>query len=121
MLSAGWRYLKLTMSGVSGRRRPLGGSPRGLRGSVGEGAPAAAARELYESLLRNHIRPYLGGRSLDKTNSQVVRTWRERLFDDGRTPIIAAKSYRLLRAVLNPRRPADSGAQVGHSFEATYG
>ena len=58
-------------------------------------------RELYRSLLRNHIRPYLGTRSLDKINSQTVRTWRKRLLDDGRTPIIAAKSYRLLRAVLN--------------------
>jgi integrase len=58
-------------------------------------------RELYESLLRNHIRPYLGGRSLDKINSQAVRTWRKRLLDDGRTAIVAAKSYRLLRAVLN--------------------
>ena len=58
-------------------------------------------RELYESLLRNHIRPYLGGRSLDKINSQAVRTWRKRLLDDGRTTIVAAKSYRLLRAVLN--------------------
>lgn len=44
---------------------------------------------------------YLGSRSLDKINSQAVRTWRKRLLDDGRTPIIAAKSYRLLRAVLN--------------------
>jgi integrase len=58
-------------------------------------------RELYESLLRSHIRPYLGSRSLDKINSQAVRTWRKRLLDDGRTPIIAAKSHRLLRAVLN--------------------
>lgn len=58
-------------------------------------------RELYESLLRNHIRPYLGARSLDKINSQAVRTWRKRLLDDGRTSIVAAKSYRLLRAVLN--------------------
>jgi integrase len=58
-------------------------------------------RELYESLLRNHIRPYLGSRSLDKINSQAVRTWRHRLITDGRSPIVAAKSYRLLRAVLN--------------------
>lgn len=58
-------------------------------------------RELYASLLKNHIRPYLGARSLDKISSQAVRTWRKRLLDDGRTPIVAAKSYRLLRAVLN--------------------
>lgn len=30
-----------------------------------------------------------------------MRTWRKRLLDDGRTTIVAAKSYRLLRAVLN--------------------
>lgn len=58
-------------------------------------------RELYEGLLRNHLGPYLGARSLDKITPQVVRTWRRRLLDDGRTSIVAAKSYRLLRAVLN--------------------
>jgi hypothetical protein len=52
-------------------------------------------------LLRNHVRPYLGSRSLDRINAQAVRTWRKRLLDDGRTSIVAAKSYRLLRAVLN--------------------
>ena len=58
-------------------------------------------RELYESQLRNHIVPYLGARALDKISPQIVRTWRQSLLDDGRSPIVAAKSYRLLRAVLN--------------------
>lgn len=55
-------------------------------------------RELYESQLRNHIVPYLGARSLDKINSQMIRTWRQRLLDEGRSSVVAAKSYRLLRA-----------------------
>jgi integrase len=58
-------------------------------------------RELYESLLKNHIGPYLGRRTLDKLNPQVIRTWRHRLLADGRSVTTAAKAYRLLRAVLN--------------------
>ena len=58
-------------------------------------------RELYESQLRNHIAPYLGSRALDKINSQAIRTWRQCLLNDGRSAIVAAKSYRLLRAVFN--------------------
>ena len=43
----------------------------------------------------------LGSRPLDKINSQAIRTWRQCLLDEGRSPIVAAKSYRLLRAVFN--------------------
>ena len=58
-------------------------------------------RELYESQLRNHINPYLGSRPLDKINAQAIRSWRQCLLEEGRSLIVAAKSYRLLRAVLN--------------------
>ena len=58
-------------------------------------------RELYESQLRNHINPYLGSRTLDKVHPQTIRRWRQFLLDEGRSPIVAAKSYRLLRAVFN--------------------
>jgi hypothetical protein len=70
MLSAGWRFLKLTLSGVGGRRHRSAGRPVELRGPVvRECQLQPRTRELYESLLRNHIRPYLGDRSLDKINS----------------------------------------------------
>lgn len=58
-------------------------------------------RELYESQLRNHIEPFLGERTLEQINPQVIRSWRRQLLDEGRSEIVAAKSYRLLRAVLN--------------------
>lgn len=43
-------------------------------------------RELYESKLWNHINPYLGSRALDKINAQTIRTWRQCLLDEGRSP-----------------------------------
>jgi hypothetical protein len=58
-------------------------------------------RELYESQLRNHIDPYLGAKTLDKLTPQAVRSWRQQLLNEGRSVTVAAKSYRLLRAVLN--------------------
>lgn len=58
-------------------------------------------RELYEMLYRLHIGPYLGRRTLAKITSGVVRRWRSELLRDGRSEWTAAKSYRLLRAILN--------------------
>jgi integrase len=58
-------------------------------------------RELYESQLRNHIDPYLGAKTLDRLTPQAVRSWRQQLLSEGRSVMVAAKSYRLLRAVLN--------------------
>jgi hypothetical protein len=68
-------------------------------GFVSVGSSRALAS--YESQLRNHINPYLGSRPLDKINAQAIHSWRQCLLEDGRSPIVAAKSYRLLRAVLN--------------------
>lgn len=58
-------------------------------------------RELYESQLRNHIEPYLGRKTLDTITPQTIRNWRQQLLEAGRSATVAAKSYRLLRAVLN--------------------
>lgn len=58
-------------------------------------------RELYESQLRNHIEPYLGRKTLDTITPQTIRNWRQQLVEAGRSATVAAKSYRLLRAVLN--------------------
>jgi hypothetical protein len=58
-------------------------------------------RELYESQLRNHIEPYLGRKTLATITPQTIRNWRQQLLEEGRSATVAAKSYRLLRAVLN--------------------
>jgi integrase len=58
-------------------------------------------RELYEMLLRLHISPFLGGRQLARISPDTVRTWRNQLLNDGRSADAAAKSYRLLRAIMN--------------------
>jgi integrase-like protein len=58
-------------------------------------------RELYESQLRNHVEPFLGRKTLDTITPQTIRSWRQQLLEAGRSATVAAKSYRLLRAVLN--------------------
>lgn len=58
-------------------------------------------RELYEMLYRLHVGPYLGRRTLDRLTPEVIRRWRSDLLRDGRSEWTAAKSYRLLRAILN--------------------
>ncbi|MCI0385096.1 site-specific integrase [Streptomyces sp. CNQ085] len=56
--------------------------------------------ELYERLLRIHLLPTFGGLDLDEITPPRVRAWRaERLADTG-APTTVAKSYRLLKAVL---------------------
>lgn len=58
-------------------------------------------REGYRSLLRLHIEPFLGSTDLADISTEVVRSWRARLLREGRSEIRAAKTYRLLRAVMN--------------------
>ena len=58
-------------------------------------------RELYESLFRLHISPFLGDKALDKITTEAIRSWRNRLLAEGRSETTAAKAYRLLRAILN--------------------
>ena len=75
---------------------------RRVRPGVGRERPLQPrTRELYESQLRNHIDPYLGAKTLDKLTPQAVRSWHQQLLNEGRSVTVAAKSYRLLRAVLN--------------------
>src|SRR4051812_30313831 len=57
--------------------------------------------ELYRWLLAKHIVPHLGGMELGKLTTAVVRQWRTGLLDQGVSTSITAKSYRLLRAVMN--------------------
>ncbi len=58
-------------------------------------------RDLYAGLFRLHIAPFLGRVALEDVTSEVVRGWRAKLKDQGRSPSTMAKSYRLLRAIFN--------------------
>ncbi|MEU4235054.1 tyrosine-type recombinase/integrase [Nonomuraea sp. NPDC026600] len=56
--------------------------------------------ELYTWLLDRHIMPTLGGVTVGKLTTPMIRAWRARLLDNGVSVSTAAKAYRLLRAVL---------------------
>jgi integrase len=50
--------------------------------------------------LKKHIAPYLGGVPLGRLDTPLVREWRAKLLSQGISPGMAAKAYRLLRAIL---------------------
>ena len=56
--------------------------------------------DLYKWLLGKHIAPHLGGVPLGKLSTPLVREWRATLLRNGVSVSVAAKAYRLLRAVL---------------------
>ena len=56
---------------------------------------------LYRQLLRSHLRPRLGNVSLADLNTPMIRAWRSDLISEGTSRLVVAKSYRLLRAILN--------------------
>lgn len=58
-------------------------------------------REVYASMLRRHLSPRLGSVPLGQLNTAVVRGWRTALLSSGVSETMVAKSYRLLRAILN--------------------
>jgi hypothetical protein len=59
-------------------------------------------RELYESLLRNHIFPTFGHVAVGAITTRHVRQWHARLVAGDRPgAVTVAKSYRLLRTILN--------------------
>ncbi|GIG89201.1 tyrosine-type recombinase/integrase [Plantactinospora endophytica] len=55
---------------------------------------------LYGWLLGKHIAPYLGGVELGRLDTPLIREWRAELLGNGVSESMAAKAYRLLRAVL---------------------
>jgi integrase len=55
---------------------------------------------LYRWTLGRHITPHLGDMPLNRIDTPMVREWRTRLLADGVSVTMAAKAYRLLRAVL---------------------
>ncbi|TDE60409.1 site-specific integrase [Nonomuraea mesophila] len=56
--------------------------------------------DLYRWLLKKHITPHLGNVPIAKISTSAVRQWRADLLDNGVSVSMAAKAYRLLRAVL---------------------
>jgi integrase len=58
-------------------------------------------QELYRGLLRLHLMPTFGNRTVADVSFPSVRAWRKALLDAGVSEITIAKAYRLLRAILN--------------------
>lgn len=56
--------------------------------------------QLYRRLLRKYIRPSLGPVAVGRLNPALIREWRANLLAAGVSVTIAAKAYRLLRAIL---------------------
>jgi integrase len=61
---------------------------------------AVRTAELYRSLVRNHITPYLGAVEIADLTSPAIRRWRKQLRDGGVSIGVMAKAYRLLHAVM---------------------
>src|SRR5690242_7255784 len=57
--------------------------------------------QLYRWLLGKHVTPTLGPVKLSDITTALVREWRSNLLAAGISQSVAAKSYRLLRAILN--------------------
>jgi integrase len=57
--------------------------------------------DLYRYLLRQHLLPTFGRRSIGSIRESQIRTWRRNLIDSDVSPVTAAKAYRLLKAILN--------------------
>jgi integrase len=57
--------------------------------------------ELYDLLLRRHINPKLGNVEIGRLTTPMIRSWRAALIKGGASESMAAKAYRLVRAILN--------------------
>ncbi|MGO9298703.1 MAG: tyrosine-type recombinase/integrase [Streptosporangiaceae bacterium] len=57
--------------------------------------------EVYRYLLIRHLLPTLGSRPVAEIRDAQVRRWRKKLIDSGASAASAAKTYRLLRAIMN--------------------
>ena len=84
------------------RSRAKQGQARRLCRDLDNRAPGLRPRtmDLYRWLLKKHIAPYLGGVPIGKMSTAMIRQWRAKLLGDGVSVSMAAKAYRLLRAVL---------------------
>jgi integrase len=59
-----------------------------------------STRALYRRLLGRYVSPTLGAAHLSAIDTPMVRTWRSNLLRAGVSESMAAKAYRLLRAIL---------------------
>ncbi|MZE56669.1 tyrosine-type recombinase/integrase [Streptomyces sp. SID5770] len=93
---------------------------------VAERGVAPLTEELYVRLLRLHILPTFGGWDLDEITPPRVREWRTERLDTTKAATTVAKSYRLLKAILetatddelirrNPCRIRGAGKEVSKS------
>lgn len=57
--------------------------------------------ELYDGLLTRHLIPSLGAQPVDQITTSIVRTWYADLLSSGLGRSTVAKSYRLLKSILN--------------------
>jgi integrase len=83
--------------------------------------------DLYRWLLKKHIAPYIGSVAVGKMSAATVREWRAKLLANGVSVSMAAKAYRLLRAIMTtavdddgllPRNPCRlKGAGDEHAAE----
>jgi integrase len=55
---------------------------------------------LYTWTLGKHVTPHLGAMPVNRIDTPMIREWRAGLLDSGVSETMAAKAYRLLRAVL---------------------
>lgn len=69
--------------------------------SIKERNLSPTTAEPYGILLRLHIMPIIGRITLGDVSSELVRSWRSWLLENGRSQTTTAKAYRLLRAVMN--------------------
>ena len=67
---------------------------------------------LYRQLLRTHIVPVLGDVLIRDLTTPMIRSWRSKLLGSGVSQTVAAKCYRLLRAVLNTAVKEDEMIRV---------
>jgi Phage integrase, N-terminal SAM-like domain len=56
--------------------------------------------DLYRWLFRKHIEPHLGCAPIGRLSTRMIREWRATLLANGVSVSVAAKAYRLLRAIL---------------------
>ncbi|MFD5845581.1 tyrosine-type recombinase/integrase [Streptomyces chartreusis] len=67
---------------------------------VAERPLAASTGELYEILVRVHLRPTFGSMAIADVTPAAVRTWRRSRLDAGVGPTTVAKAYSLLRTIM---------------------
>lgn len=58
-------------------------------------------RELYEGLIANHLNPSLGSSCIADLSPSAIRRWHSGMQQAGKGAPVTARSYRLLRAILN--------------------